>query len=1012
MKKNAWLLVAIPAAIALVPFHPSEARQKPRPELVPVEDAQPRSDTRPGESGVRFAIAPTTTTVLYVADFDAGAGCTTEGWTTVDMTAQIGTFFHVDDYAGLNASQFFPLAGTKSLWCGARPPASGPLCLYNALPGYGNLWDQSWCTKTCFAVSADSLLDVSFLSRFHSEPGYDATTLEYTTDCSGIGGWIVIDGGPYDWVGNPATAVAVVGGAYDIGTTGPVRVRVHFESDGAYSDEDGLFNSNGAVHVDNLVVEGLLEDFEGAAPGAMSTATWEACTPPGYGTFAGLIQGWSVLQEDPCVRDLSCMWAFFVGSTVNYSCGGYPGQTAVPYVNSRGQYLANWVVSPVIPFTGSGDAIYVEYDVYRDLPLDNLIFYNSEVRTVYPSGCEGEWGHREFVRYGGQKDWYRQVEYYGDILDLSGGTGMQVALTATDRCGIWCGIYGTGMCHAHAPLFDNVRVYRVEANGPQWLTQNADYYQFQDNFASDGTLTGTVRADMANDILPDNNPNIHPGDSCVVNVTDPSGLALDATFGGAAVYGYVSVWPQGQAGKTGAALSDNPARWPVAGTWTDAGGVQWTVVRLDTTYTGSGFPATDRFCLDLNDNLFTPGDTVCFFYGARGNGALETYLFGSSLTLPTDDREEAAADPAEFTCLPAGGYNRGGDILYVDGMDGRGAQPAFDLAFTALGLDGMVDRFDVRAPSSKLANRLDSRVSNVAVQLAGPYRKILWDSGDLAVTLGDGSGTPEKTNDYGLLNLFLDGLAVDGGVYLCGDDLAEQLSGYGGPSALTFRTSNLPFVLTSGNHRSAYGVSPVATSAGLCFTSDATFVAQGGCPLLNDFDVLEPSGASAMEIAYGAAAGTNGAVLSQRRVNGNGATVGVLLSGFAFEYIADDDQDGVSDRADHLHDVITWLGNAVGQATGAAPALQTTLSPNYPNPFNPQTTISFSLRDRGRVRLAIYDVSGALVRELVNGERSRGTYTEAWDGRDQHGSAVASGVYFYRLLTAERTLSRKMVLLK
>jgi hypothetical protein len=271
---------------------------------------------------------------------------------------------------------------------------------------------------------------------------------------------------------------------------------------------------------------------------------------------------------------------------------------------------------------------------------------------------------------------------------------------------------------------------------------------------------------------------------------------------------------------------------------------------------------------------------------------------------------------------------------------------------------------------------------------------------------------PEKTDDYGLLNTFLDGLTSAGGVYLCGDDVADQLTAYTGGSATTFRTLNLPFVLTTGDHRPAYGVSPVGVSSGGVFTTDPTFQINGGCPLLNDFDVLEPSGTSTMEVSYGAAAVANGGVLANTRMNANNASVGVLLSGFAFEYIADDDLDGVSDRADHMHDIITWLGNVVGQATDAPRLYQTTLAQNYPNPFNPQTSIGFSLKQRGRVTLSIYDVSGALVRELVNEDRVRGAYTETWDGRDTHGSAVASGVYFYRLVTNHTALSRKMVLLK
>ncbi|HEU4365260.1 MAG TPA: FlgD immunoglobulin-like domain containing protein [Candidatus Krumholzibacteria bacterium] len=959
------------------------------------------------DSNLRFTVAPTTTTMLYTATFDLGGSCNAEGWTSLDVTAQLGDFFHVDDYAGLNPADFFPLEGTKSLWCGARPQATGPLCRYATLPGYGNSWDQGFCTKTCIPVSGDGLLNLDLIIRAESEPGYDFTFVEYTLDCTGETGWTVLLGTNYY---EPIT----VSNAFDIGTTGPVKFRFHFVSDGAWSDEDGLWNTNGALHIDSLALEGLpLEDFEDEVVGATVANDWESCTPPGYGVTASLELGGTVLQEDPCVRDISCLWAFFEGSTVDYSCGGHPEQTALPYGTGTEfqDNLRNAIISPVIPLIGSGTGINLEFDVYRDMPLDNLVFYNWEVRTIGASGCPlTNWRRRSSVNYGGQKDWFHSIQPVGDLLNLASGTGMQVGLWAADYCWIWCGQVGSGACHSHAPLFDNVRVYRVETQGPLWSI--ADQSQFQDNFAADGTLTGTVRADMAWDILFSASNGILPGDSSSVQVADPvDGLGTDPTFGGAAVYCYVSLWPQGQATKSGAALTDDPTRWPVVSIWSDAGGAEWTCVRLDSAYASMG-ALSNVYCIDLNDNLFTPGDTVCFFYAAKNTNGIETFAFGTDLKLVTGDREEAAANPGEFTCLPAGGYNRGGDILYVDGMDGRGAQPAFDLAFAALGILERVDRYDVRGPSSPVYNRLDSRVVSVSSQLIGVYRKILWDSGDLSVSLGDGSRPPEKTDDYGLLNAFLNGLTEDGGVYLCGDDLAEHLVAHTGASAATFKTTNLPFILTANNHRPAFGISPVGTSTGGVFTSDATFIVQGGCPLLNDFDVLEPSGTSVMEIAYGAPAGTNGGVLSNTRVNGNGATVGVLLSGFSFVYIADDEANGVSDRAEHLHDVITWLGNVVNPATDAPRAYRTSLSQNYPNPFNPQTAIGFSLKERGRVQLSIYDVSGALVRELVNEDRDRGSHSEVWDGRDGRGNALASGVYFYRLQTADATFSRKMVLLK
>jgi N-acetylneuraminic acid mutarotase len=89
------------------------------------------------------------------------------------------------------------------------------------------------------------------------------------------------------------------------------------------------------------------------------------------------------------------------------------------------------------------------------------------------------------------------------------------------------------------------------------------------------------------------------------------------------------------------------------------------------------------------------------------------------------------------------------------------------------------------------------------------------------------------------------------------------------------------------------------------------------------------------------------------------------------------------------------------------------LSQNYPNPFNPQTTIRYDLPEPGVVRLSAYNVVGQMVRTLADGRRFSGTYSVIWDGRDDSGRDVASGVYLYRLeAEGECVQIRKMVLLR
>jgi hypothetical protein len=89
------------------------------------------------------------------------------------------------------------------------------------------------------------------------------------------------------------------------------------------------------------------------------------------------------------------------------------------------------------------------------------------------------------------------------------------------------------------------------------------------------------------------------------------------------------------------------------------------------------------------------------------------------------------------------------------------------------------------------------------------------------------------------------------------------------------------------------------------------------------------------------------------------------------------------------------------------------LAQNFPNPFNPNTTIAFSLRDRGYVELTVFDVRGRVVRRLVRGERDAGLHIDVqWDGVNDQGMPVASGLYFYRLTAQGFTETHKMLLLR
>ncbi len=88
------------------------------------------------------------------------------------------------------------------------------------------------------------------------------------------------------------------------------------------------------------------------------------------------------------------------------------------------------------------------------------------------------------------------------------------------------------------------------------------------------------------------------------------------------------------------------------------------------------------------------------------------------------------------------------------------------------------------------------------------------------------------------------------------------------------------------------------------------------------------------------------------------------------------------------------------------------LEENDPNPFSTKTRINFTLSDETDTKLLIYDVGGALVRTLLDGVLTRGEHAAEWDGRDDSGKCVESGVYLYRLYAGVYSITRKMVFLK
>ncbi len=161
-------------------------------------------------------------------------------------------------------------------------------------------------------------------------------------------------------------------------------------------------------------------------------------------------------------------------------------------------------------------------------------------------------------------------------------------------------------------------------------------------------------------------------------------------------------------------------------------------------------------------------------------------------------------------------------------------------------------------------------------------------------------------------------------------------------------------------------------------------------------------------------AGTSTGLYSTLTLNGN-ATVWAresndLIGANVVDMVTTRVSDGTVAVATHGRGVYTQQ-----LATGptAVPDLsQTQLKQNVPNPFNPRTTISYTVSEPGHAELAVYDTRGRLVRTLVDGPHEAGPHTSTWAGQDEEGRAVASGVYYYRLVTTRSVETREMTLIR
>ncbi len=317
-------------------------------------------------------------------------------------------------------------------------------------------------------------------------------------------------------------------------------------------------------------------------------------------------------------------------------------------------------------------------------------------------------------------------------------------------------------------------------------------------------------------------------------------------------------------------------------------------------------------------------------------------------------------------------------VLIVDGFDritGGYSESSHDfMADVAAAVIAQGTSFDTYSNEAVTADVLD----------VNTYGAVMWMLGDEST-----AGETFSADEQELLKAYLDS---GGNLFVSGSDIARDLDPDANPLGATeddelFLNTYLKadFVDTDSISGAAIGITGT-----LFETVDVDFgvfpyrisSSDVVAPVNDGFAVLGYSDTTFNAIGYDGSVGTSGEPFS------------MVYFAFPFETISTAD-----DRIAVMSEVLEFFDQIGGVESGAAPAIPSefALLPNFPNPFNPSTTLVYQLPERARVQLGIYNVLGQRVRLLRNETITAGRYETLWNGRDDSGQQVGSGLYFVRL---------------
>jgi len=857
----------------------------------------------------------------------------------------------------------------------------------------------------------------------------------------------------------------------DFGVPATVHeVYIRFESDDSYSDEDGLYASawNAGLVVDDIVVTGGLtysEDFEGALDPRVKLANTAPSTP--FGEWARL---WPhATDNDVCTENSTCAWIFsdptLPASTPQMAFG--PGGAVVrnwlddvlvsPWVELGGTAIPGAVLLSYRRFAGSDFAsgrIVMSWSIRSRVRLDNTDTSapGDSIDAVTPWRHTSNWSSLS------------SFTWLSSLADAStyvpaGAAAVQVRFRVSDWQYIAAAAPPVTLDPGPGPYLDRVRVGVRTFTRPsftnvtgRWLAQDTfasvqEFYQcaWESRYTYHSTTDrfGTGDFSRGGNILwgDVDEDCIARCDSIQFSVRDQRGVGMANVW----LFGAIVSGPH--AGKA-------PPPWTV-----EPSGFFRVPAFRGMDCWGTSF--ADLYTVDLDDEYFRGGDVLLYFLVATDNaGGFASYPPGlasepSSVTqaelatggllevsfLPAIDWDPAylariAAHPSgklDPTPGEIANSSQRSCMLYVNQLvdmprSGLGNRTAFLRSLDRLGYAHLCDVFDQNNWGGGTTN--NQLAGRATLEQVTGYSVIVQDAGSFAshTTLPMGGAVEGFFPQTQWYRDWLASAAVGepgrATLWLVGSDIAQATSWESNP--LVYGDMGVTLVSTGQPARvypQVLGQTSFtwADSTTTDFTGDAFRLSGRYCPAQFPYDGLGASGTAVVthRLEPGSTPGEGAFVLNANPAAG----WNTILSSVVWEDITDSEGSPPGTPGDlvagRILQAVLPPGcvaqvNPTDVAGGgrALPAV-TRLGSNYPNPFNPATTIVFDLAHGGSVRVDIFDVAGRRVRTLVNAKLDAGwNHRATWNGRDETGHPVSAGLYFCRLEAAGQSATRKLVLLQ